>query len=297
MTPPRRSEPPATVTYEDDRGVWTPSLLHDLESLVTHHLFVLSPNNSGSTYLKNVMRSSRHTWNLAREGQRTHGFVGPRGRDTGRQLIWAGRPDWIEEYRWPEHFDWEVTRRAWYAQAFASDPSASVFVEKSPPFLLITDRLVESFRGVRFVAMVRHPLAAYEGIIRRRVRRPPDDPTDPRILAADHLMACFEEQRRNIEVHGDRLVWFTYERLCADPDGCAADIAGLVPQLADLDLAIAVEVKGMYDEPLRDMNEQQLAALAGDDREVALRRFAPHAATLRWFGYVDLADECEAVDG
>ena len=121
---------------------------HDLEALVDTHLFVLCPNNSGSTFLKNVLRSSKHTWNLAREGQRTYGYVGPRGRDSNRQLMWAGRPQWATDFADPANFDWDISRRAWYAQAVSTSPTASVMVEKTPPFLLIPDQLQAAFEPV-----------------------------------------------------------------------------------------------------------------------------------------------------
>jgi hypothetical protein len=258
---------------------------HDVAARVRTHLFIVCPNNSGSTYLKNAFRSSRHTWNLAREGQRTFGFVGPRGRDKNRQLIWAGRPEWVDEYRAHENFDWTITKRAWYLQAVANDPAATVFVEKSPPFLLMPEVLAANFRDARFVLMVRDPYAAYEGIIRRRVPNAPDVDEDPRVIAAQHLMAAFAHQLRNRAELAECSVFFTYEELCADPERCAALVMDLAPAIDDLDLDQEILVKGIYEEPLRDMNEQQIARLTPEDLAIATRVFAPHAAMLAEFGY------------
>lgn len=258
---------------------------HDVAARIRTHLFITCPNNSGSTYLKNAFRASRRTWNLAREGQRTFGFVGPRGRDKNRQLVWAGRPEWIEEYLDPANFDWPTTKRAWYLQAIANDPAASVFVEKSPPFLLMPEVLATNFRDARFVLMVRDPYAAYEGIIRRRVPNPPDVEGDPRVVVAEHLMTAFACQLRNRTTLADRSVFFTYEELCADPKRCAAMVMELVPAIDDLDLDQELSVKGMYEERLRNMNEQQLGRLTREDLAVATRVFAPHADVLAAFGY------------
>jgi len=256
-----------------------------LAEQIDTHLFVLCPNNSGSTFLKNALRLSRHTWNLAREGQRTFGYVGPRNWQHNRQLIWAGRRDWAEQYVRRGNFDWERTRRAWYAQAVANDPTATVMVEKSPPFLLIADQLVDAFRDVRFVMMTRDPYATYEGIIRRRIANPPDTDDDPRVLAASHIVACFEAQRRNLADHADRSVFFTYETLCADPHGCATAIEALAPVLDDIDFDRRVAVKGMYDEHLRNMNDDQIARLGPDDLAIATRVFEPAAELFASFGY------------
>jgi hypothetical protein len=257
----------------------------DVAALVRTHLFILSPNNSGSTYLKNCFRSSQHTWNLAREGQRTFGFAGPRARDHNRQLIWAGRPEWIREYVDPAGFDWAITKRAWYLQAVANNPSASVFVEKSPPFLLMPEVLAANFHNARFVLMVRDPYAAYEGIIRRRMPNPPDTDTDPRVLAAEHLMAALAHQQRNVTELGSAATFFTYEQMCAEPDYCARLVADLVPVIDDLVLDQRLAVKGIYEEPLRNMNRQQIKRLSSEDLGIANRIFEPHAALLEGFGY------------
>ncbi len=258
---------------------------HDLEALVTTHLFVLCPNNSGSTLLRNALRTSRHTWNLGHEGQRAYGFVGPRLRKDNRQLVWAARPEWARAYADPANFDWELTRRAWYAQATAQAATASVMVEKSPPFLLVADQLAASFRNARFAVMVRNPYATYEGIIRRRIPRPPGDPEDPRVLAARHVAACLEHQRRNLARLGDAATFFTYEQLCAAPGDCAAQLERLVPELDDVDLTGPIEVKGMYHEPLRDMNADQIGRLPPGDMALATAVFAESEAVLAHFGY------------
>ena len=46
---------------------------HDLERTVTTHLFVICPNNSGSSFLQNALATSRRTWNLLDEGRKMGG--------------------------------------------------------------------------------------------------------------------------------------------------------------------------------------------------------------------------------
>ena len=47
------------------------SRLENMKSKIKTHLFIISPNNSGSTFLKNALAASEHTWNLKKEGQHT----------------------------------------------------------------------------------------------------------------------------------------------------------------------------------------------------------------------------------
>ena len=69
---------------EDERFTIRKSLMslfygakYDLENLIETHLFIICANNSGTTFLRNALATSKHTWNLTREGQHTYGFAGP----------------------------------------------------------------------------------------------------------------------------------------------------------------------------------------------------------------------------
>src|SRR5262245_57750384 len=109
----------ATACHAD--GVvmtWHRGAENDLERLVRTHLFVICPNNSGSTFLKNALATSRRTWNLLREGQNTFGFAGP--RSIGKLALgWASDQRWIDRFTDSRNFDWPRIRRAWYFQAFS----------------------------------------------------------------------------------------------------------------------------------------------------------------------------------
>jgi len=258
---------------------------HDLDELVGTHLFVLSPNNCGSTFVKNALALSRHTWNLRHEGQHAYGFAGPTPGAAHRALIWAADPHWAQTYATPGNFNWDVTRRAWYAQSFANNAHASVFVEKSPPFVLLADQLRSNFKQPRFVLLTRDPYAMYEGIIRRRLAHPPKDPTDPRVLAARHVVACLRRQADNRVALAGVSTYFSYEQLCADPTSCDSAVRTLVPTLDDVEFNVRVSVKGMYDEPLRTMNADSVARLSQEDRAVANSVFGEHEDALAAFGY------------
>ena len=58
--------------------------LHDLERVVVTHLFVICPNNSGSTFPRKALATSRRTWNLPWEGaERRAATSGRKDRDMG----------------------------------------------------------------------------------------------------------------------------------------------------------------------------------------------------------------------
>ena len=269
----------------------------EIANRIRTHLFIISPNNSGSTFLQSALATSEKTWNLRGEGQNTFGFCGP-NPDRRRRLIpgpfWAAKQQWIDYHLDQSHYDWPLTRKAWYLQAFAKNEAlAEVFVEKSPPFLLQVDTLLAHFPEARFLFLVRNPYAVAESILRRsavlsQFTSLPDSPVSPEEiheLAAAHLVACLQYQQENRVRYSSIGIHFTYEDMCRTPYEVASKIQSLVPALDDLRLDQRIAVKGRYDEPLRDMNRQHIERLAPTDIELLNAVFQPHEKLLNAFGY------------
>ena len=265
---------------------------HDLERTVTTHLFVICPNNSGSTFLRNALAKSRRTWNLAYEGKKAVGVVWPNhendGRLTGSQRIWAARKQWRDVSEDRAAYDWPRNRAALYFQAYARDPRATVFVEKTPQNLLIVGDLARHFRNAKFLFMVRNPYAVCEGIFRARRRQGQSAGLEGERLetvAARHVATCLEYQRRNVEAYRDRGVFFSYEAMCREPERIARKIRDLVPELDDLNLRQRLRVHANYHEMLTDMNARQIARLDVSQIAAINRELRKHRAVLDHFGY------------
>ena len=259
----------------------------DLHRLVSTHLFGITLNHSGSTFLQKALATARNTWNLPGDGYQALGYAGPvvgRGSLAGAGKIWASRRRWRKALTDPGAYDWRRTRRAWYFQASALSPEASVFVTKSPPHLLVVDQLARHFPDAKLLFMVRNPYAVCEGIFRSFERRGLGPASLPE-AAARHVVACLRHQRRNIDAHGARGLAFTYERMCREPERVAADIRALVPDIDDLVLRRRLRVKGRYDETLTDMNARHLARLRPAQTAALDRVFRPHRRLLHEFGY------------
>ena len=269
----------------------------DPESAITTHLFVICPNNSGSSFLAGALAACRDAWSLPGEGQAMPGYVGPVTTRGPERAIWAAEPRNIGLFADPGRHDWPCTRRAWYFFARAGEPGASVFVTKSSQHVFQVDQLSRHFRNPRFLFMTRNPYAVCEGICRNVRRRFGRDGL-PRVsgpsrsleeTAAAHVVNCLARQRRNVEVHGNRGVFFTYEAMCADPEGTARRVRSLAPELDDLDLRRRLPVKGRYFEMLTDMNARQLARLTAGQVAAFNRVFHEHRDLFEHFGYEMLA--------
>ncbi len=260
---------------------------YDLENLIETHLFIICANNSGTTFLRNALATSEKTWNLQREGQHTYGFDGPSSIGLKAHKRWASDENWISLFTDAKKYDWNSIKKAWYFQAYSKSENAAVFIEKSPPFLLIVDQLVKNFRNAKFLFMTRNPYAVVEGLLRKSVRSSwyqENKSSDLLKIAANHVVNCLKYQRKNIETWSERGVFFTYEQMCEDPENVERSILTLVPQLKDLNLRQKIKVRE-YDENLRNMNEQQIARLSKDDIKQINEIFSPDADLLKFFQY------------
>ena len=278
-----------------ERGV--PAAGIDLPRLLRQHLFVVCPNNSGSSFLTAALETSANAWRLPHEGRQMYGYVGPvpwRMRQPDApppDLLWAAKPEWIEQLADPARHNWPRTAKAWYFLANASNPTACVFVTKSPTHVLQVEQLAAAFPNARFLFMVRNPYAVCEGICRRQraltrlyefgfVRTG----ANLERMAAEHVAACMAWQRRNIEDYQQSGLFFTYEEMCAAPGEVARRIRGLVPELADLNLRQRLPAKD-YNEMLTDMNPRQIASLTGEQIATFNEVFCEQQELLRYFGY------------
>lgn len=254
---------------------------------IREHLFVLAPNNSGSTFLTRALGLSPGAWSLPREGQHVSGFAGPSSRGTGAGLLWAANADAIARFTDPAAYDWQRTRHAWHFQAMAERAEAKVLVVSSPPFLLIADQLARHFPEARFVLMVRNPYAVVEGILRGTPGAAGNAETAK--AAAEHVVAALQRQSANRAVLGARAESFTYEDMCRDPQAVSARILALAPALGEVRLDRRVAVKGNYDEELRDMNAEQIARLDPATVAVIEAVFDRHRPLFDALGYARLA--------
>ena len=171
-----------------DRLAGKPAMSHvpgaglDLADRIETHLFVVCPNNSGSSFLTAALETCRAAWRLPREGQMIRGSPGrppgsPRGANGGSPACCGFRAALDRPLLRPAPLrlaahaqgvaapvvtavsepDWPRTRRAWYWYARAHHPHASVFVTKSTHHVLHVEQLVRHFRNARFAFMVRNP--------------------------------------------------------------------------------------------------------------------------------------------
>ena len=291
---PDAAPSPAPQSAADDAATaaWAYGANQDLAARIRCHLFVVAPNNSGSTFLYGALAACAGAWALPVEGQAISGYAGPVTLRGARLAIWADSPRKMALFADPARHDWPRNRKTWYFHARAKCADASVFVEKSSQHVLQVAQLASHFPDARFLFMVRNPYAVCEGICRNYRRRfggPSGADLRLEARAAKHVVNCLAHQRANVEAErtapARRGIAFTYEQMCANPAAVARQIERLVPALGEVDLRPALPVKGRYREPLRNMNGEQIAALAPRQIATFNATFEAHRSLLGYFGY------------
>lgn len=229
----------------------------EIASRVKTHLFVVPINNSGSSYLSRALATCRAVIYLKSEGQHVVGWGGAVPKQRNLSLIWGHSASGYEAVLAdPANYDWPHIKRTWYAAARLHDPDAAcVFLEKSPPHVARVHMLDENFHDARFIFLVRDPYAIIESIGRRRARVPRFAK-----VASEHVLTCLRLQKDNASRFPNSIL-LRYEDMCADPGGTQSKIKSLVPELDDFVLDQRIKIKGLYDENLRDMNEDHIARL------------------------------------
>lgn len=257
----------------------------DLAKVVDTHLFCLSPSHGGSTFVRQAMATSSATWAAPEEVSWLLGPVRPAlpfpaafiGVGFRRQSLLAD----------DDCYDWAHTRRAWYFQAQARSPTASVFFSQSPRHLFHADLLVAHFANAKFLFMVRNPYALCEALCRGFRKRWPVHARHLPLeeVAATHYVACFSRLSEAMARHSARGVFFSYETMCAAPERVAELVGELVPAIDDLDLRQRLPVKDSYYEELTNMNEQHIDRL--DEAGIAAMNsvFRRNQQRLVDFGY------------
>lgn len=257
----------------------------DLAKIVDTHLFCLSPSHGGSTFVRQALATSAAIWAAPEEASWLLGGVRPalpfpaafHGVGFRRQALLAD----------DDGYDWPRTRRAWYFQAQARSPAASVFFSQSPRHLFQADLLAARFANAKFLFMVRNPYALCEALCRSFREKYPGHAAHLPLeeIAATHYVACFKRLGEVMARHSQRGAFFSYETMCDVPERVAALVGELVPAIDDLDFRQRLPVKDSYYEVLTNMNETHIGRL--DEGQIAAMNsvFRPNAAVLGSFGY------------
>jgi len=236
------------------------------------HLFLLVPNNSGSSILHDLIATSPDVAILPGEGQFCENFVGPLAYQYGVAHFFTKKED---IFRNKKNYEWEIIKRQWNFHWTNSNPNATVFLQKSPPDILRADMLAEEFEDTKFIIMIRNPYAMIESILRA-------NPAASLIDAATHAIRCLEIQLEHSEKYLNDLV-FTYEDLTNNTTEIVKQIEEYL-NITRIDNNRIFNTKG-YSSKILNMNEFQIKKLSDKQLKIINSVFSKKMPVLSECGY------------
>lgn len=236
------------------------------------HLFLLVPNNSGSSILHDLIATSPDVAILPNEGQFCDNFVGPLAHQYGIAHFFTKKED---IFRNKKNYEWAVIKRQWNFHWACSNPDATVFLQKSPPDIVRADMLTEEFEDTKFIIMIRNPYAMVESIMRA-------NPAASLVDAATHAIRCLEIQLENSEKYLDDLV-LKYEDL-TDNTGRAVEQIEKFLNISRIDHNRIFNTKS-YSSKILNMNEFQIKKLSDKHLRVINCVFSKKMSVLSECGY------------
>jgi len=248
------------------------------------HLFLLVPNDSGSTWLQNVISlcSNCVAFSPGLDGK------GACAKKAAYPNMEINKLFSEKSYLWetPDAYDWEAIKTAWHAawseNKHYQTANPRVYLEKTPQAIFSSGMYIEQFDNVRFITMSRNPYAVAEGM-RRTILA---DVTIDRCIR--HWIRCAKRQLYNYEMYKDIAIQITYEELVGNPRGVEQKIRQLIPALHDIDLTREVaahSLEGMKVKPLTDFNERQIKNLSAKDIATINQELEQVPEILEYFGY------------
>jgi hypothetical protein len=212
------------------------------------HLFLLVPNNSGSSVLHDLIATSSDVAILPNEGQFCPNFIGPLAHTFGVAHFFTKKEGIFKNEK---NYEWGVIKNQWTSLWKKDNPTARVFLQKSPPDILRADMPHKTFEDTKFIIMVRNPYAQVESILRA-------NPTASLEDAATHAIRCLEIQLENSEQYLEDLV-FRYEDLTDKTEETIKNIEEFL-NISNLDSDKVFETKA-YVSKIRNMNDDQIKKL------------------------------------
>ncbi len=244
------------------------------------HLFLLVPNDSGSTWLQNNISlcSNCVSFSPGLDGKGVCDGTTAYPNQEINKLFSENIPLWES----PGEYDWEAIKKRWYQAWSESGHNPQVYLEKTPQAIYASDMYVEQFDNVRFIIMVRNPHAVAEGM-RRTILGEVDIGR-----CARHWIECAKRQMYNMKKYREISVTMRYEDLIEYPEVTAERIRSCIPALHDIDFskeAAAHSLEGMKSKPLTDFNEQQIKNLSAEDITIINQELEQVPEVLEYFGY------------
>ena len=253
------------------------------------HIFILGPNNSGTTLLMRIMKTNKLVVGMKWEGKLAAKKFEPHPPNFGMKSLWTEK----KEFASPSQYNWPEIKKCWIKEwkkdkKYNNNKNNDMFLlEKTPMHMLLVDQLCKEFDKPFFIAMMRNPYAVAEGILRKTTH------TDVKRIAT-HLAKCLTLQMSNIEKLGNDCVHFTYEDFTNTPLIKELFSKSKYPQLADVDFDKEYTVQSYKGEhsvnKITNYNDVQIKNISNEDLKIINGVYKNYKKEFEFFNYEIIKD-------
>jgi len=176
-------------------------------------LFILSLPRTGSTILVRLLGTSKNA------------SLFPSRNNEGQFL--EEIRSFMRDGSWQEtkRISWDYIKKVYEKNWDLTKP---VLVEKSPPYVIRAKEIEKKFENPYFIVMTRDPYAWCAGL---KIRMP----NSSYHKIAEIWTNRMKYQKYNVQ-NLQRVLFFTYEQLCDNPEVVSNMISKFVPELSDIDI-------------------------------------------------------------
>lgn len=238
-----------------------------------HFFFVITQPYTGSTALAHVLNSARGAALLHPTGE-------------GQWLV----PGMCDETRWnpSKVMNWESIRATWLKRVMTlnSERHVELVIEKSPPNILRIDQLIKVFPNHSLTAFNRDPFAHCASVLVRH-HDPGSKTESEREEVVRKLATGWLDRSRWVRrwVQELKVVYFSYEEFCANPEDCIAKLTTSTPAFKTVNVDHTFQIKDYESQKLANQNARQIAVLSQREIDAISEQLRGDPALVQFFGY------------
>ena len=238
-----------------------------------HWLFIATFPNGGSTALAQLLSTASAAIQLSYNGE-------------GQILI----EHMFAKDRWNPDMpiDWDLVRAIWLRQLRLTGKFPCLVIEKSPASMVRMRTLRAQFSDMHtsLVIYTRDPYAVCSSWAYRYRAAELKDPDCDRVKLFEEQGQRYAKLALHLEALRDEAKYvFSYEELADDKQKVLSRLKEVEPMLHDVDMDAKLRVKDYEPQPLKNMNERQIAKLSAEEIDAITRTLEPARDVIEKFGY------------
>jgi hypothetical protein len=254
-----------------------------------NHIFIGTPNYSGSTLMHNLIASDPNVATLRKSNVDTDDFV------EGNSLCFGAYKAAMRSQLYTQelanalaidsNYDWDLIKAKWNEQ-WSTHPDTTIRLQKTPADIFRTDLMSKHFENLKWIITVKEPYSYIESLFKKYIYLKIDNPHRELDKLCAHAILVLKTQLENKKRLGDTCYATTMEDFLSDKEAHCREIEKFCD--VKIDLQKQLWVKGHTSGKYINRNEEKLQMLIMVIPDIIKKinvYFEPHEDLLNAWGY------------